>query len=163
MKSCVFPGSFDPMTLGHLNLIERLSGMFDHVTVTVMVNIHKQGCIPHEERVRMLRKACAGIPNVSVELWHGLLSAYMKDHGETLLIRGVRDQSEFEKERTAAAINRRLYPQMETMLLPAEDVLTEVSSSAVREIAAFGGNYLQFVPDAISEDIRKWLDDPEKN
>lgn len=157
MSVCVFPGSFDPITRGHMDLIQRAAGLFDSVTVTVMVNISKKPCIPLENRIAMIRKACTGIPNVEVDLWEGLLADYMKNHPGWFVVRGVRNASEFEQEKTAAAINRQLYPGMETFLLPSDEELDCVSSSMVREIAGFGGDYSRFVPDGLYEEIGKWL------
>ena len=101
MSSCVIPGSFDPITLGHLDLIRRAAGLFEQVTVTVMVNRGKTGSIPYEDRVRMIRKACKGIPNVEVDLWTGLLADYMQQRPGTVVVRGVRSAGEFEKEQSA--------------------------------------------------------------
>ena len=154
----VFPGSFDPPTRGHLDLIRRAASIMDHVTICVMVNISKAGTIPPEERVRMLEKACLDIPNVSVDRWDGLLADYMRgqDPG-TVVIRGVRSTAEFEQERTAASVNRALYPGLETILLFAGDGMDSVSSSAVREIAAFGGDYRFLIPEQIAKDIDRQL------
>ena len=156
--NCVFPGSFDPPTKGHLDLIRRAAGMFDQVTVTVMVNVAKTGVIPWEERVRMLEKACRDIPNVRVDLWKGLLADYIRQQEEpAVVIRGVRNASEFEHEAEAAAINRTLCPGMETLLIPASEGMNMVSSSTVREIAAFGGNYDFLIPAKIRKDIDRYL------
>ena len=154
----VFPGSFDPPTRGHLDLIRRAASIMDQVTVCVMVNISKTGVIPFDERARMLRKACSNIPNVTVEKWEGLLADYMrtKETG-TAVIRGVRSNSEFEQERTAAAVNRALYPGLETVLMFAADGMDSVSSSTVREIASFGGDYSFLIPKKIAKDIDKYL------
>ncbi len=158
MRYCVFPGSFDPPTRGHLDLIRRAAAMYDRVTVAVMVNVAKQGTIPWEERVRMLEKACGGIPNVRVELWKGLLADYIrKQKKPTVVIRGVRNASEFEHEAEAAAVNRMLCPGMETVLLPASGGMEMVSSSTVREIAAFGGTYDFLIPPEIQQDIARFL------
>lgn len=158
MTYCVFPGSFDPPTNGHIDLIRRAAGMFDRVTVTVMVNIAKAGAIPCEERVRMLEKACAELPNVKVDLWKGLLADYIrKQKKHTAVIRGVRSAAEYEQEASAAAVNRMLCPGMETILIPASDGMSQVASSAVREIAAFGGDYGFLVPAVIREDIDRYL------
>ena len=154
----VFPGSFDPPTRGHLDLIRRAASVMDHVTVCVMVNISKAGSIPFEERKRMLEKACRGIPNVTVDKWEGLLADYMRTQEPgTAVIRGVRSTGEFEQERTAAAVNRALYPGLETILLFAGDGMDSVSSSTVREIAAFGGDYSFLVPPKIMKDIDRYL------
>ena len=156
--NCVFPGSFDPPTRGHLDLIRRAAGMFDRVTVTVMVNVAKTGTIPWEERVRMLEKACRDIPNVRVELWKGLLSDYMREQTEpAVVIRGVRNAAEFEHEAEAAAINKALCPGLETLLIPASEGMNMVSSSTVREIASFGGNYDFLIPARIRKDIDRYL------
>ena len=157
MSGCIFPGSFDPITCGHLDLIRRAAAMFDTVTVTVMVNRSKAGSIPYEDRVRLIRKACADLPNVKAELWQGLLAEYVRKHPGYVVIRGVRSAEEFEQEKTAAAVNRRLCPGMETILLPASDGLSDVSSSAVREIASFGGDFRRFVPTGIYRELKKWL------
>ncbi len=163
MSACVIPGSFDPVTLGHLDLIRRAAGLFEHVTVTVMVNREKSGCIPYEERVRMIRKACGSLPNVEVDLWTGLLADYMRQRPGTVVVRGVRSAGEFEKEQSAATVNKRLYPGMETMMMPASDGWNEVSSSVVREIASFGGDFRPFVPGCIYRELKKWLKCKEQN
>ena len=157
MSACVFPGSFDPVTRGHVNLIERAAGMFDSVTVTVMVNIAKSGVIPYEERVKLLRKACSHLPNVQVELWQGLLADYMRGHPGSVVVRSVRNTAEFEQEMTAASVNGRLCPGLETVLIPAAAQWADVSSSAVREIAAFGGDISGLVPENICRDILERL------
>ncbi len=153
MTSCVFPGSFDPVTLGHLDLIRRASALFDRVTVTVMVNIHKQGALSPEKRVELLRKACEGLDNVEVDFWSGLLAEYLRESGANCVIRGVRGVTEYDAELTAASVNRLLNPGMETLLMPASEALACVSSSAVREIAAFGGDIRPFVPACVAEEL----------
>ncbi|MBR2853830.1 MAG: pantetheine-phosphate adenylyltransferase [Clostridia bacterium] len=157
MSSCVFPGSFDPVTAGHMDIISRASAIFDRVHVTVMVNVNKQGCFPAEDRVRLLQKACARYGNVEVDRWEGLLAEYMREHRERILIRGVRSCSEYEHEYTAALLNRRLNEQAETLLIPADPALSAVSSSAVREIAGFGGEIRGLVPDECLKDIQRML------
>ena len=154
---CVFPGSFDPVTVGHMDLIGRAAGMFDSVTVAVMVNISKNGMIPYEERVRILRKACAKFPNVQVELWKGLLADYLREHPSTVVVRSVRNAGEAELEIRTAAINRRLFPRAETLLIPASADLADISSSAVREIAGFGGDIREFVPKSVYREIMKYM------
>lgn len=153
MVSCVFPGSFDPVTKGHLDLIERASGLFDLVTVTVMNNIRKKGAIPALRRADMLRKACRHLPNVRVEVWDGLLAEYMKQKDERIVIRGVRSAGEMDQEMQSCAANQKLNPGIETVFLPVNPALNGISSSAVREIAAFGGDIRAFVPDELTEEI----------
>ena len=153
MTSCVFPGSFDPVTRGHLDLISRAAAQFDLVTVTVMVNLRKKGALPPEERVRLLQRACEGIPNVRIDSWDGLLVEYMRNHGESLILRGVRTAAEFEAEKEAAAANRLLAPEIDTWLVFAREACSCISSSAVREIAAFSGDIGAFVPPGLAEEI----------
>ena len=128
MVSCVFPGSFDPVTRGHLDLISRASSLFDHVTVTVMNNIHKTGTIPVDKRIGLLVSACGKYTNVSVD-----------------------------RELQANAANSLLNPEIETVFLPCNPEMSGISSSAVREIAAFGGDIRAFVPEELTEEIQTLL------
>lgn len=162
MSRCIFPGSFDPMTLGHLDLIRRAAALFDEVTVTVMVNRSKSCCIPAEERVRMIREACRGIRNVSADFWQGLLADYVRMHPGAFVIRGIRTAAEFEQENASAAVNKLLYSGMETVFIPSSDEWSGVSSSAVREIASFGGDFRQFVPACNYAELLQWLKPAEK-
>ena len=157
MISCVFPGSFDPVTKGHLDLIARAAAMFDHVTVAVMINIRKAGTIRPEDRIRMLRKVCGVYPNVSVERWDGLLADYMSEKKEKIIIRGIRDGAELERELQAASANRMLNSGIETVFLPCSPGMNGISSSAGREIAAFGGDIRSFVPAELTEEIESLL------
>ncbi len=162
MSICVFPGSFDPVTVGHIDLIRRASAVFDEVRIVVMINIRKAGCIPVESRIALLRKACSGIAHTSVDSWDGLLSDYMRINRCGIILRGVRGAVEAENEISAARINRQLYPGAETFLIPASEGLTDVSSSAVREIAAFGGDISPYVPSDLTEEIRNLLSNHSK-
>ena len=157
MVSCVFPGSFDPVTKGHMDLIARASVLFDRVTVTVMNNIHKSGAIPVIQRVELLTRACAPYANVSVEQWDGLLADYMKQKNERIVIRGVRSSDEMERELQSSAANRMLNGAVETVFIPSDPSMTGISSSAVREIAAFGGDISPFVPAELTEEIARLL------
>ena len=162
MVSCVFPGSFDPVTKGHLDLISRASAMFDHVTVTVMVNIRKKNAVPLEDRISLLRKACSSCPNVTVDSWDGLLSEYMKLRNEHIVIRGVRNGEELEQELGSASANRMLNDQVETIFIPSDPELRGISSSTVREIAAFGGDISAFVPETVTKEIMTLLSKENK-
>ena len=157
MSSCVFPGSFDPVTKGHLDLIARASALFDHVTVAVMVNIHKTGAIPAGERIRLLRKTCSSFQNVSIDHWEGLLADYMREKKERIVIRGIRGTLELEQEISSCSANKMLNENIETLFLLSDPALSGVSSSAVREIASFGGDIRSFVPDSVAEEIRNLL------
>lgn len=157
MVSCVFPGSFDPVTRGHLDLISRAAAVFDRVTVTVMVNISKKGVFSAEERISMLKKICAPFSNVEVDCWNGLLAEYMKQKGEKIVIRGLRNSAEYDQENISAYANKMLNHDIETIFIPCDPALNGVSSSAVREIAAFGGEISSFVPESLAEEIKEQL------
>ena len=158
MSQCVFPGSFDPPTIGHMDLIRRAACIFDRVIVTVMVNISKECVFPYEERVNMLRKICRDIPNTEVTFWNGLLADFIRQkEKQTVVVRGIRNSSELDLETTAAAVNRKIFPGMETVLIPASGELTGYSSSAVREIARFRGDYRFLIPECIIEDVDRYL------
>ena len=162
MKTCVFPGSFDPITCGHMDLIQRAACIFDHVTVTVMINPSKKSIIPHEERVRMIRDACEDFPNVEVDLWKGLLADYMRSRPSSVILRGIRDENDLRNEIRSAEVNRRLLASVETVFIPASAQWADISSSVIREIASFGGNFHGLVPEKIYPDVKSWLD-PNKN
>ncbi len=157
----MIPGSFDPVTLGHTDLIRRAARLFDRVTVVVMVNVRKRGRFSPEERVRLLEKACGNEPNVRVDRWDGLLSEYMRVRGESTVVRGVRSGSEFDAEFASAQANRMLYPGMETLLMPAGEGRQWISSSAVKEIAAFGGDARDYLPVECAEEILQALSNRE--
>lgn len=157
MVSCVFPGSFNPVTRGHLDLISRASSLFDHVTVTVMNNIHKTGTIPVDKRIGLLVSACGKYTNVSVERWDGLLADFMREKNERIIIRGIRGSDELDRELQANAANSLLNPEIETVFLPCNPEMSGISSSAVREIAAFGGDIRAFVPEELTEEIQTLL------
>ena len=161
MVSCVFPGSFDPITKGHLNLISRASAVFEHVTVTVMNNIRKKGSIPIERRVDLIRKACADYSNVDVERWDGLLADYMHVKKERIILRGIRNAAEMDSEMQICAANKLLNNRIETIFLPCDPSMIGISSSAVREIASFNGNINEFVPDELTEEISELLSKKE--
>lgn len=157
MSSCVFPGSFDPVTLGHMDIIQRAARIFDSVTVAIMVNIRKTGAIETEKRYDLLTRACRGLDNVRIVCWDGMLADFMRHEEARCVIRGARNAAEFDSENASAAINRMLNPDVETLLMPSSDHLAHVSSSMVREIAAFGGDIRPFVPAVTAEEIQKLL------
>ncbi len=157
MVSCVFAGSFDPVTNGHLDLIRRCAGVFERVTVTLMVNIHKAGTIPPQARLAILEKVCAPFENVRVDQWSGLLTDYMRERGERVLVRGLRSGAEFDQEYASFLMNRQLYPPFETLYWPVHPSVAGLSSGAVREIAHFGGDIRSLVPEAAAEEISRWL------
>ena len=151
----IYPGSFDPPTLGHLDLIERAVRIFDHVIVAVAMNREKSGLFTIEERIEMLEEMVADIPNVSVEFFHCLTVDFAKQKGAVALIRGLRVVSDFEFELTMAINNHKLAPEIDTVnLMPSEPYLF-LSSRLVKEIAAFGGALGHFVSPAIEERLHE--------
>ena len=150
---CIYPGSFDPITLGHVDIIRRAAGIFPQVIVAVLRNPNKPGCFPIDQRVIMIQKTCGDMHNVLVDCFEGLLADYMKEKQGTVVIRGLRAVSDFEAEFQMAQVNRQINPQMETLFMMTSPEYAYISSSVVREIAAFGGEIASFVPEAILTDI----------
>ena len=146
MNACLYPGSFDPVTLGHMNVISRAAGLFDQVVVGVLHNPDKRGCFSVEQRVAMLTKACKGIPNVQIVSYGGLLAQLTKETGISVVVRGVRGVADLESETAMARINRQLNPALETLFLPASPEMGEISASMVRQLAAFGADLSAYVP-----------------
>ncbi len=153
-KVCIYPGSFDPMTLGHLDIIQRACALFDRVIVAVLHNPAKKGCFTVEERMEMIRTACAHLPQVEVAAFDGLLVDAVKKSGAHAVVRGLRAISDFESEKTMAQLNAELLPGMETLFMMTKPEHSHVSSSAVREIASFGGDFSRYVPACNVEKIR---------
>ena len=151
---CIYPGSFDPVTVGHVNVIRRLDRMFSRVIVGVLHNPDKAGCFSVEERKDMLRSSLEGLEHVEILSWDGLLVDLMKQTGVTLAVRGYRSISDMEAETAMLRINRLLLPGMETLLIPCEPELEAVSSSVVRQIASFGGDIGALVPASCIETVR---------
>ena len=151
----VFPGSFDPITNGHMDVLTRASGIFDQVTVTVMHNARKQGkhLFPLEERLEILREATAHLPNVSVDSFGGLLVDYMRQQGRSIIVRGLRAVSDYEYELQIAHLNRQI-GDTETVFIMAATRWSFVSSSMVKEIASYGGDVSEMVPRASAHALR---------
>lgn len=141
----LFPGSFDPFTLGHADIVKRALGLFDEVVIAVGYNERKAGWMSVEERVSKIRKLYEGEPRVRVESYTGLTVDFAKEHDITAIIRGVRTTADFEFEMQLADVNRQL-TGIETILLPASPQLASLSSSIVRELAHFGRDVSAFLP-----------------
>lgn len=155
----ICPGSFDPITIGHLDIISRSAKMFGKVIVVVMSNINKKnsGSFTIEERVEMIKKSVADIPNVEVDHFEGLLADYAKLKNAGAIIKGLRAVTDFEYEFQMALTNKKLNPEVETLFLTTSAENMYLSSSMVKQIASMGGDVTEFVPTAIHNDIIKRL------
>ena len=151
----VYAGSFDPVTVGHEDIIRRAAALCDTLHVVVMYNLSKIGRFPVESRLEMLRKVTADTSNVIVDSWDGLMVDYVRKVGATAAVRGLRGMSDFESEANLAQINARLMPGFETVFLMTKPEHACVSSSAVREAAFFGADYSSFVPISIMADVKE--------
>lgn len=157
-RIAVCPGSFDPVTLGHLDIITRASGLFDEVIVLVSVNIMKSNfSFSLEERENMIKAVTSHLPNVHVEHFDGLLADYVKQVGAIAIVKGLRAVSDFEYEFQMALANKKLYDGAETVFLTTTAENMYLSSSVVKQIANFGGDISHFVPEPILEDIKRRL------
>lgn len=153
MKLAICPGSFDPVTNGHLNIISRAAAMFDKVVVVVMVNGNKAPLFTSDERVELLRRVTADMPNVEVDSYVGLLADYAAEKQAGVIVKGLRALSDFEYEFQMALTNRKLNPAVETVFLTTNAEYMYLSSSLVKQVAGFGGDIGEFVPSCIVQDI----------
>jgi len=153
MKIAVFPGSFDPVTLGHMDMIKRASKLFDKVIVTVMQNSDKQYVFSEDERVEMLKLAVDGMENVEVEAYSGLLVDWAEEKGACAIVKGMRTAADFEWEMTMALINKKMGNGIETILLTTDEEYMYLSSSVVREFAKYGRSVKGMVPEKTVEKI----------
>lgn len=157
MKLAVYPGSFDPPTLGHLDVIERASRLFDTLVVGVGINRDKTPLLEPKDRVAALEATCANLPNVRVETFEGLLINFADSMGARAIVRGLRATADFEYEFQMAMVNRRLREDLETLFLMTKWEYSYLSSSIVRELATLGGDYRSLVPGPVAELLDKVL------
>ncbi len=156
MTTAICPGSFDPITLGHVDIIRRAAEIFDEVVVCVMHNASKKSpMFTLEEKLSMARRAVEGYPNVRVDSYSGLLTEYVRRYEKPVVVKGLRAASDFDYEFQMNMINKRLNPTVETMFLTASERYTFLSSSIVREVAQYGAELKGLVPDAIIPDIEE--------
>lgn len=148
-RKALFPGSFDPFTAGHLNILKRALTMFDEVVVAVGVNIDKKGFFSNEKRMDIIRKATEGISGVKVIQYDNLTIDTCRELGIRHIVRGVRNMIDFETERSIADANRKLAPDIETVIIPTAQEYAHISSTAVRDLLKHGGDISLFVPDGI--------------
>lgn len=159
MKTAIYPGSFDPVTLGHLNIIKRAANAFDKVIVCVMVNSEKNGGLfTPEERLDLLRRSIQ-VENVEVDLYRGLVAEYAKAKGARVLVKGLRAVSDYEQEVQMAMINSKLNPDLDTVFFPSSEKYTYLSSSVAKEMARYNADLSEFLPREILEDVKKRLTD----
>jgi len=151
----IYPGSFDPLTHGHLDLIERGSQIFDQLVVAVLTNLEKAALFSIEERVDMLREVTAGIPNVSVDTFRGLLVDYALSKKARVILRGIRAFTDYEYELQMALMNRQLQPNIETVFLTPAEAYSHISSRLVKEIFQHGGSVKGLVPPVVEERLRQ--------
>ena len=157
MRLAIYPGSFDPITNGHVDVIARAATLFDEVIVAAASNEAKQGLFSMEERVAMLTEVTSRFPNVQVSAFDGLLVEFAKVKGAVAVVRGLRAISDFEFEFQMALMNRKLEPSIETVFLTPREEYTYLSSRIVKEIARLGGPVDAFVPEPVVEALRKKL------
>jgi pantetheine-phosphate adenylyltransferase len=146
MRIAIYPGSFDPLTNGHLDVIERAVKLFDRVIVAVARNESKQPLFTLDERLEMVRNSIAHLPNVEADSFHGLLVEYVESRSAQAIVRGLRAISDFEFEFQLALMNRKLNERVETIFMMPKDTYTFLSSRIIKEIARFGGDVSTFVP-----------------
>lgn len=157
-KTVVCPGSFDPLTIGHLDIITRSSKLFDKVIVVVMRNFNKDiGSFTTEERVEFIKRCTKDLDNVSVDTYAGLLADYVREKGAFAVVKGLRAISDYDDEFRQALTNQRLNPEMETIFMVSNAEHMFLSSSVVKEVCRLGGDITQFVPAEICDDIIKRL------
>lgn len=153
----IYPGSFDPITNGHLDVIERGSRLFDRLIVSVLQNESKAPLFSVEDRVEMLREVLSVYPNVEVDCFHGLLADYAIRRNASAILRGIRAISDYENELQMALMNRRLQPGLETVFLLAGEAFSFISSRLVKEVISLGGNITGLVPPVVERRLRERL------
>lgn len=152
-RTALFPGSFDPFTAGHLNILKRALTMFDEVVVAIGINIDKRGFFSMEKRMEIIRQATYGLEGVSVTQYDNLTIDKCKELGIRHIIRGVRNMIDFETERSIADANRKLAPDIETIIIPTAQEFAHISSTAVRDLIKHHGDTSQFVPEGVDLNI----------
>jgi pantetheine-phosphate adenylyltransferase len=153
----IYAGSFDPITNGHLDLVQRAAGLFDCLIVSILRNENKQPLFSVEERIEMLREVLGVYPNVRVDSFEGLLVDHAAAHGATILLRGIRAISDYEYELQMALMNRRLRPGIETLFLMANEAYSFISSRLVKEVFSLGGNISGLVPPCVEARLQRRL------
>ena len=157
MKVAIYPGSFDPITSGHLNIIQRAANIFDKLIVCVMVNAGKNPMFTLEERVELIRRVTRDIPNLEIHCSNKLLAEFAREQGSCVIVKGLRAVSDFENEFQMALINRKINCDLDTMFLTADKEYMYMSSSVVKELGSYGANLSDFLPKEIIPDFQRKL------
>lgn len=157
MKTAIYPGSFDPVTLGHLNIIQRAANIFDRLIVCVGYNLKKEPLFTAEERAEMIRRVTKDLTNVEVETSDELLAQYAQRKGACVIVKGLRAVSDFESEFTMSLINKKLNPELDTMFLAAEDKYMYLSSSGVKELGHYKVDLSDFLPAEVIDEFQARL------
>ncbi len=155
MKIAVYPGTFDPVTNGHIDIILRASKIFDKILVLVAIHPDKKTLFSVEERVKMLKESLKKFKNIEIDYWDGILVDYIKKTNATAIVRGMRAISDFEYEFQMALMNRNLFPEIEIIFLFPDEKYTYLSSSIVKELAMFGKDVSNFVPDIVNKKLKE--------
>lgn len=148
-RVAVFPGSFDPFTAGHLNILKRALTMFDEIVVAIGENIDKKSYFSDERKIEIIKEATAGLKGVKIVVYNNLTIELCRKLGVKHIVRGVRNMIDFETERSIADANRKLAPDIETIIIPTAQEFAHISSTAVRDLLKHGGDISQFVPDNV--------------
>jgi pantetheine-phosphate adenylyltransferase len=154
MKLAVYPGSFDPLTNGHVDIIERGTHLFDKIIVAILVNVEKAPLFTMQERVEIVREVFKGTPNVEVDVFNGLLVDYVTNRKADVIVRGLRALSDFETEFQMALMNRRLGPKIETVFMMPAEQYTYISSRLIKEVFSLGGQVSGLVPEIVESRLK---------
>jgi len=159
----VYPGSFDPVTNGHIDILERTSGIFDKIVVAVVHNVTKQALFTLDERVELIKESTRHLDNIEVECFNGLLADFLKAKQATVIIRGLRSITDFEYESHMSMMNKKLLPEVDTIFVMSDSQYIFVSSSGVKEAALLGGDVSSMVPPAVEKGLQEKLQSKKVN
>ena len=155
MTKAVFPGTFDPMTNGHINIIQRAAKLFDEIDVVIAVNDDKKYLFSTEERLSLVQELIMPFRNVSVHVWDGIIVEYAKQTGAKVLIRGIRNMNDFSYEFDLSLMNHNLNPEVETLYIPTDQKFLLLKSSAIKELAKLGGDVSGMVPENVKKALER--------